>query len=59
MTIERPYQKTKTFEEAVVELRECAGKQFDLQFIEPFITMIKQVNECEEKRESELMAANR
>ncbi|ALC88811.1 HD family phosphohydrolase [Bacillus sp. FJAT-18017] len=42
MTTERPYQKTKTFEEAIVELRACAGKQFDPQYVEPFIEMIKQ-----------------
>lgn len=42
MTTERPYQKTKTFEEAIVELRACAGNQFDAQFIEPFIEMIEQ-----------------
>ncbi|MGG3467491.1 diguanylate cyclase [Neobacillus pocheonensis] len=45
MTTERPYQKTKTFQEAIIELRECAGKQFDPQFIEPFIAMIKQLDE--------------
>ncbi|WP_251636456.1 bifunctional diguanylate cyclase/phosphohydrolase [Neobacillus niacini] len=45
MTTERPYQKTKTFNEAFVELRACSGKQFDPQFIEPFIAMIKQVDE--------------
>ncbi|MEC1525865.1 diguanylate cyclase [Neobacillus niacini] len=42
MTTERPYQKTKTFEEAIIELRTCSGKQFDPQFVEPFIAMIKQ-----------------
>ncbi|SFB20560.1 diguanylate cyclase (GGDEF) domain-containing protein [Bacillus sp. cl95] len=41
MTTERPYQKTKTFAEAIVELRACSGKQFDPQFVEPFIEMIK------------------
>jgi diguanylate cyclase (GGDEF)-like protein/putative nucleotidyltransferase with HDIG domain len=45
MTTERPYQKTKTFNEAFVELRACSGKQFDPQFIEPFIAMIKQVDD--------------
>ncbi len=41
MTTERPYQKTKTFAEAIQELRECAGKQFDPAFVEPFIEMIE------------------
>jgi diguanylate cyclase (GGDEF)-like protein len=42
MTTERPYQKTKTFEEAIQELRACAGKQFDPQYVEPFIELIEQ-----------------
>src|SRR5213079_1804385 len=33
MTTERPYQKTKTFAEAIIELRACSGKQFDPQFV--------------------------
>jgi len=41
MTTERPYQKTKTFSEAISELRRCSGDQFDPQFVEPFIEMIK------------------
>ncbi|NHM30033.1 diguanylate cyclase [Neobacillus terrae] len=48
MTTERPYQKTKTFSEAIAELRNCSGKQFDPQFVEPFIEMIKQSNHVEE-----------
>jgi diguanylate cyclase (GGDEF)-like protein/putative nucleotidyltransferase with HDIG domain len=40
MTTERPYQKTKTFEEAIQEIRICSGRQFDPQFVEPFIEMI-------------------
>jgi diguanylate cyclase (GGDEF)-like protein len=51
MTTERPYQKTKTFKEAIVELRACAGKQFDPQFVEPFINMIKQQDETGELEE--------
>ncbi|MFD3447583.1 diguanylate cyclase [Microbacteriaceae bacterium 4G12] len=40
MTTERPYQRTKTFSEAIEELRACSGQQFDPQFVEPFIDMI-------------------
>lgn len=58
MTTERPYQKTKTFQEAIVELRECAGKQFDPQFIEPFITMIKQLDPSGEELEKELVTVS-
>lgn len=49
MTTERPYQKTKTFKEAIVELRTCSGKQFDPQFVEPFIAMIKQLDDTGEQ----------
>nr|WP_328701145.1 diguanylate cyclase [Aquibacillus kalidii] len=41
MTTERPYQKTKTFQEAIVELRACAGTQFDPYFVEGFIDYIE------------------
>jgi len=41
MTTERPYQRTKTFEEAIVELRTFSGKQFDPEFAEAFIAMIE------------------
>ncbi|CAM2919471.1 diguanylate cyclase [Paenibacillus sediminis] len=40
MTTERPYQKTKTFDEAIAELRRCAGEQFDSEFVDYFISMI-------------------
>ncbi|WP_415815378.1 diguanylate cyclase [Mesobacillus thioparans] len=42
MTTERPYQKTKSFEEAIQELRVCAGNQFDAMYVEPFIEMIEE-----------------
>jgi response regulator RpfG family c-di-GMP phosphodiesterase len=58
VTTERPYQKTKTFQEAIMELRECAGKQFDPQFIEPFITMIKELEDLGEELEKELVTVN-
>lgn len=48
MTTERPYQKTKTFTEAIAELRACSGKQFDPQYVEPFIEMIEKLDNTEE-----------
>jgi diguanylate cyclase (GGDEF)-like protein/putative nucleotidyltransferase with HDIG domain len=48
MTTERPYQKTKTFAEAIVELRVCSGKQFDPQYVEPFIEMIEKLDHTDE-----------
>lgn len=50
MTTERPYQKTKTFTEAIAELRACSGKQFDPQYVEPFIEMIEKLDNTEEFR---------
>lgn len=41
MTTERPYQKTKSFAEAIAELRRCSGQQFDPEFVEPFIKMVQ------------------
>ncbi|AHV95244.1 bifunctional diguanylate cyclase/phosphohydrolase [Paenibacillus sabinae] len=41
MTTERPYQPTKSVEEAIVELRACAGSQFDPGLTEFFISYIE------------------
>jgi diguanylate cyclase (GGDEF)-like protein/putative nucleotidyltransferase with HDIG domain len=41
MTTERPYQRTKTFEEAIEELRRCAGTQFDPIYAEMFAEVIE------------------
>lgn len=40
MTTYRPYQAEKTIEEAFVEIRACAGTQFDPQLSEEFIRAI-------------------
>ena len=40
MTAERPYQRTKSKEEAVSELRRCAGTQFDPEIVEAFVTKV-------------------
>ncbi len=40
MTSKRPYRTKKTKIEAVVELKQCAGKQFDPELVEIFIQVI-------------------
>lgn len=42
MTTERPYQKTKTFSEAIVELKNCSGTQFDPALVDAFIEVIEE-----------------
>ena len=41
MTHERPYQKTKSKKEAIMELKRCAGTQFDPELVEKFIEIIE------------------
>jgi HD-GYP domain-containing protein (c-di-GMP phosphodiesterase class II) len=41
MTSERPYRKTRTAAEAVVELRRCAGAQFDPDVVEALAGLIE------------------
>lgn len=58
MTTERPYQKTKTFKEGIAELRACSGKQFDPQFVEPFIEIIEQREHVEDVYVDEKVAVS-
>lgn len=51
MTTERPYQPTKTIAEAIIELRACAGSQFDPKLTELFIGYI----EAREPQHSEIV----
>jgi HD-GYP domain-containing protein (c-di-GMP phosphodiesterase class II) len=41
MTTERPYQKTKSFQEGIEELRRCSGIQFDPELVGYFIRYIE------------------
>lgn len=42
MTSNRPYNRAKTYEEAIEELRKCGGTQFDTDIAEAFIQVIKE-----------------
>ncbi|MCM3574165.1 diguanylate cyclase [Mesobacillus subterraneus] len=55
MTTERPYQKTKSFAEAIEEIRSCAGEQFDAYYAEQFIQMIEQQYDINRKVEEEIV----
>lgn len=46
MTSDRPYRRALTHEEAVDELRRCAGSQFDPQLVELFLSKVAPPSEA-------------
>ncbi|MBL4937546.1 diguanylate cyclase [Clostridium sp. YIM B02515] len=42
MTSNRPYSKSKTQEEAIVELKKCSGTQFDSSIADAFVEVIEE-----------------
>ena len=42
MTIGRPYKKRLTTEQALIELVECADRQFDPEVVEAFLAVLKE-----------------
>jgi HD-GYP domain-containing protein (c-di-GMP phosphodiesterase class II) len=42
MIHDRPYKKTLTFEDAILELKKHSGTQFDPQVVKAFIGLTKQ-----------------
>lgn len=41
MTTERPYQATKSFDDALLEMKKCSGSQFDPELTDRFIRYIE------------------
>lgn len=46
MTAERPYQKTKSNKEALLEIERCAGTQFDPEVVKAFLKIANLGCEC-------------
>jgi len=43
MTNSRPYNEPKTHQEAIEELKRCAGSQFDPQLVEVFLQLMEKI----------------
>ncbi len=50
MISDRPYRKRLTKEEAITELKRCAGEQFDGDIVNVFVKLLKEENEGEEEK---------
>ncbi len=46
MTSDRPYRKAMTSEEAIAELKRCAGTQFDPELVDHFVHMVWDFHDC-------------
>lgn len=53
MVSDRVYRKGRTHEEAVAELRRCAGRQFDPEWVERFVASFESASSSPEKQGSE------
>jgi HD-GYP domain-containing protein (c-di-GMP phosphodiesterase class II) len=42
MTSDRPYRKARSKEEAVAELKRCAGKNFDPEVVAVFLQILEE-----------------
>ncbi len=56
MVSDRPYRKALTMDEAIIELRGCAGKQFDPELVEDFISKVVMGRPAEETAVSHSVA---
>jgi HD-GYP domain-containing protein (c-di-GMP phosphodiesterase class II) len=45
MTTQRPYRQARTIEDAIAELRRCAGTQFDPQVVRAFVESLETVTQ--------------
>lgn len=54
MTTSRPYQRKRSLQEAIAELRRCAGTQFDPNLVEPFIEVIEEIGLLTEESAEDL-----
>ena len=52
MTSHRPYQRRRTTEEALAELRRCAGRQFDPSLVHQFCTLLEKGSLEQRQREA-------